>query len=78
MYRSTFRAARDGEGASYVAIVNEHQLRWPMLDEVFEAALRGAASTSAKRGASFLDPVLAGLSDGPGDPTGWSTFGGEA
>ena len=48
----------------YATIAKEDQLRWPTLDEAFEAAR------------AFLDPVLAGLSDSRWDPKGWSWSGG--
>lgn len=47
----------------YATIAKEDQLRWPTLDEVFEAAR------------AFLDPVLDDLSDSQWDPKGWSWSG---
>lgn len=47
----------------YATIAKEDQLRWPALDEAFEAAR------------AFLDPVLAGLSDRRWDPEAWSWSG---
>jgi len=44
----------------YAVIAKEDQLPWPTVDEVFEVVR------------AFLDPVLAGLSDGQWDPQGWS------
>ena len=48
----------------YATIAKEDQLRWPTLDEAFEAAR------------AFLDPVLEGLSDSRWDPEAWSWSGG--
>lgn len=48
----------------YAAIAKEDQLRWPTIEEAFEAAR------------AFLDPVLAGLSDSRWDPDGWWWTGG--
>jgi predicted nucleotidyltransferase component of viral defense system len=47
----------------YAGIANEDRLPWPTVDEAFEAAR------------VFLDPVLAGLSDGRWNPEGWSWTG---
>lgn len=47
----------------YATIAKEDQLRWPTLDEAFEAAR------------AFLDPVLEDLSDSQWDPKGWSWSG---
>jgi hypothetical protein len=47
----------------YATIATEDQLRWPTLDEAFEAAR------------AFLDPVLEGLSGSLWDPKGWSWSG---
>lgn len=49
----------------YAGIAKEDQLPWPTVDEAFEAAR------------AFLDPVLAGLSDGRWNPEGWSWTGDE-
>jgi hypothetical protein len=48
----------------YATIAKEDQLRWPTLDEAFEAAR------------AFLDPVLAGLYDSRWDLEAWSWSGG--
>lgn len=48
----------------YATIAKEDQLRWPSLNEAFEAAR------------AFLDPILAGLTDSEWDPDGWSWSGG--
>ena len=48
----------------YATIAKEDQLRWPTLDEAFEAAR------------AFLDPMLEGFSDSRWDPEGWSWSGG--
>jgi len=44
----------------YATIANEDQLRWPTLDEAFEAAQ------------AFLDPVLTGLTGSHWTPETWS------
>ena len=44
----------------YATIAKEDLLRWPTLDEAFEAAR------------AFLDPVLVGLTNSRWDPDGWS------
>ncbi len=49
--------------APYATIAKEDRLQWPLLTEAFEAA------------GAFLDPVLAGLSDGCWDPGAWSWTG---
>jgi len=49
----------------YAVIAKEDQLPWLTVDEAFEAAR------------AFLDPVLAGLSDGRWNPEGWSWTGDE-
>lgn len=47
----------------YATIAKEDQLRWPTLDEAFEAAR------------TFVDPVLEGLLDSRWDPEAWSWSG---
>lgn len=47
----------------YAAIAKEDDLQWSTIDDVFEAAR------------TFLDPVLAGQSDGRWDPSRWSWTG---
>ena len=49
----------------YAAIAQADQLPWPSLSGAFEAA------------GSFVDPVLAGRSEGRWDPSGWSWTVGE-
>lgn len=51
--------------APYAAIAKEDLLQWPALADAFDAAR------------AFLDPVLAGLSDGRWDPSRWSWTGAE-
>jgi predicted nucleotidyltransferase component of viral defense system len=48
----------------YAAMAQEDQLQWPTLDGALEAAR------------AFLEPVLAGLTDGRWDPDDWSWSGG--
>lgn len=49
----------------YATIATDDQLQWRTLAEALEAAR------------TFLDPVLAGLSDGRWNPDGWSWTGGD-